>query len=378
MKPSPPFFLQSMRAGLLAAFLLVAWNTQAESLHETGRGRLSAKLRAGVQTVWSEARDEALARAINPGEYDCSPSLIGAWFEQKLIALQPETLNVLFGLDVLSWPTYLKLLVDNNAADAYIGVDGRSTAETKKRLKDMQRFWDVYTQDVILEGMHGIDISKDELMVPLLGIAYGVPPADAQFFVDLVQEIIVADPALGFNNPIFTANAFAVSYEGELPVFPWYGFSDKIVMGDGVIEFLNDIGLGSHGPDMIMAHEFGHHVQFELGVFDIPVPPENQPEETRRTELMADAFGAYFAAHSRGAAFQARRIVQVFEASYAVGDCFFTNPGHHGTPNQRAAAAQWAAHLAEAAQKQGTINSATLMLQLFQEKLPEFEAVDRH
>jgi len=111
--------------------------------------------------------------------------------------------------------------------------------------------------------------------------------------------------------------------------------------------------------------------KFELGAFGA-----STPEGTRRTELMADAFGAYYLAHAKGATFQAKRIVDTFEIVREIGDCAFDSPGHHGTPNQREAAAMWGAELAASAQKQGHINSATLMLTLFEAELPDLIAPD--
>ena len=55
-----------------------------------------------------------------------------------------------------------------------------------------------------------------------------------------------------------------------------------------------------------MGHEFGHHIQYELNLFD---PPLTGAEATRRTELMADAFATYWAMHARGLSLNAKRVV---------------------------------------------------------------------
>jgi len=144
-------------------------------------------------------------------------------------------------------------------------------------------------------------------------------------------------------------------------------------MGDGLLQALEDIGLGTESRDYLHAHEFGHHVQFELGVFDDYV---GSPETTRRTELMADGFGAYFCAHSRGASFQANRFANVMSAAFAIGDCAFDDPGHHGTPNQREKAAQWGANRAASARNQGHVYSSAQLLVLFDEALPWLVAPD--
>ncbi len=93
-----------------------------------------------------------------------------------------------------------------------------------------------------------------------------------------------------------------------------------------------------------MAHEFGHHVQYELGVFD--TGPTDPAEATRRTELMADAMASYFGTHKKGLALNSKRVADALLSFYTVGDCYFDDPGHHGTPLQRQRAADWGSGLA--------------------------------
>ena len=83
------------------------------------------------------------------------------------------------------------------------------------------------------------------------------------------------------------------------------------------------MGVGDVGPRAVLGHEFGHHVQYEDNLFDSPL---TGPEATRRTELMADAFGTYFATHSRGLALNTKRVLQAEQTFYKVGDCAFNEP----------------------------------------------------
>ena len=331
----------------------------------------SLKGHARLDTKWREARDRAFGRVINPDDYECGPTDFDTWIFGKFAAIQDfDTFIEILNLGALDWPTFYSLIFDNNAADDYIGVDGRQTKEMKIRHKDLQAFWDVPTQDVQLQGMHGSDMADDAKMIPVVQFLLGVDAGLAAQIVDYVQFVIQNDSGLGFDNPLFTLNAFALSAKNDPPESPFFGLPDKIVMGDGIIEALADMGIGGNAPDMVMAHEFGHHVQFELGVYNVVVPEEELPEFTRATELMADAFGAYYCAHARGAAFQAGRIIDGLRAAHLIGDCAFDNPGHHGTPNQRQAAVEWAINLAASARKQGQINSSSLMLSLFNQQLP--------
>ena len=251
---------------------------------------------AGIDTIWSQARDEALARAIDPDDYECGPTAFDAWIGAEFAEIEDFGRFVgiaqLYG--ALNWATYYSLLFDHDASDDYMGVDGEQTKEFLKRHKDNQRFWDVKTDDIQLQGMHGADMADDAKMVPVVQFFKDngfLPPSalSAQEIVDYVQSVIEDDAGLGYDNPLWSLNAFAASSRGEPPGSPFADIPDKIVMGDGISEALSDLGLGKNAPDFVHAHEFSHHVQYELGVLD---GYGGTPEETRRIELMADAFGA--------------------------------------------------------------------------------------
>ena len=87
---------------------------------------------------------------------------------------------------------------------------------------------------------------------------------------------------------------------------------------------------------------------------------------------MADAYASYFSAHRQGLNLRKDVILKVQESFYNVGDCSFESPGHHGTPNQRLAAAEWGADLAISAQKQGHVLTVDELTELFEAQLPIF------
>jgi predicted metalloprotease len=151
-------------------------------------------------------------------------------------------------------------------------------------------------------------------------------------------------------------------------------------MGDGILAGYQAGGFGDVAPQAIYAHEFGHHIQFNKGYIDEPIPGQNrrttEAEKTRYTELMADAFSAYFLTHSRGAAMNRKRVEQFLQVFFQIGDCGFDSPGHHGTPNQRMAAAQFGFDIAAQAQKQGQILTAEQFHALFVSKYPQLVAPD--
>ncbi len=80
----------------------------------------------------------------------------------------------------------------------------------------------------------------------------------------------------------------------------------------------------------IMAHEWGHQIQFRFGWMV-------QTEPTvRRTELEADMWsGLYMALFKSWTGLQMQ---SYFQTLFSIGDYNFNYPGHHGTPQQRLAA----------------------------------------
>jgi predicted metalloprotease len=87
--------------------------------------------------------------------------------------------------------------------------------------------------------------------------------------------------------------------------------------------------MGDFAVAYVVAHEYGHQIQDELGVFDRNVPTVN-------TELQADCYAGNWAK----SAYDEDRlddgdIQEALNAALAVGDFDFGNAGHHGTPEQR-------------------------------------------
>jgi hypothetical protein len=81
----------------------------------------------------------------------------------------------------------------------------------------------------------------------------------------------------------------------------------------------------------VLAHEWAHQIQFDNGWMV-------QTEPTvRSTELEADAFSGFYMALAKGWAWA--YINDYFTTLASIGDYDFTNPSHHGTPQERVAAA---------------------------------------
>ena len=329
----------------------------------------SALERFGVEP--SAARD-ALRRAIDPTQYQCAPTRLDAYVDGVLARIDPSSLFVLSVLGGLDFPTYDALLFGSTGDPAYALTKG-SRNELTSSFRAAQKFWDTDGTDIQLMAMHG-DVMRDpDRLARLIGWLYGVSGTDAAELAAIVVDVVTSDPGLdGGASPIFTLNAFAFSGVGD-PDPAISSLPDKLIFGDGMLDALGATGVGDVGPRAILGHEYGHHVQYDKNLVASPL---TGPEATRRTELMADAFGTYFVTHKRGLALNTKRVLEAEQSFYQVGDCAFTSAGHHGTPDQRLRASSWGASVAADAQKQGQVLPSLTLDFRFEAALPQFVASD--
>jgi predicted metalloprotease len=90
--------------------------------------------------------------------------------------------------------------------------------------------------------------------------------------------------------------------------------------------------VGDFSVAYIVAHEYGHEVQDELGLFQ----EYGHQLPTMAFELQADCYAGTWAK----SAYDENRledgdVQEALDAALAVGDFDASNPGHHGTPEQR-------------------------------------------
>ena len=212
--------------------------------------------------------------------------------------------------------------------------------------------------------MHGSMLRNRGKLITMDIVLYGDNQTTATFNADLILSLLKDVPQYkNGDHPIFSFNSFA---QTAFTFSPYGIVPAKIVMGDGIMQDFTAIGYDDVVPQAILAHEFGHQVQFQLGVYG----NVSSAEATRRTELMADAHSAYYLSHARGAAMQWKRVQQFLQVFFNIGDCQFTSDVHHGTPSQRMAAAQWGYSVANDAQKQGQILTSKAFTTLFEAQLP--------
>jgi len=318
---------------------------------------------------------EAAGRAINPNDYVCpaTPTPIIAYYINSVNEIEPAIFNALF-FDFLAdlIPTIdAQFLLTEDTPQSF-GYDGEFTRHMIKIERQVKGFWDVPSDDILLLAMKGTMLQDVNRVAAAYNFFFGVPLNIALGFAQTVKDLVNASAVLdGGNHPLFSFNAFA--YDGFAPL----GIAPRIAMGDGVLEAYKDLGFADVAPQAVYSHEFAHHIQFRNDYFsDFYATTGDEAEQTRYSELMADAMAAFYLTHKRGATLNWKRVQEFLEIFYQIGDCAFGNPGHHGTPNQRMAAAQWGYELAQSIQKKGQIMTSDEVHDLFVAAYPDLIAPD--
>ncbi|MGN6245429.1 MAG: hypothetical protein ACTHQ3_17390 [Motilibacteraceae bacterium] len=331
----------------------------------------AAESRLGVD---SPART-LVERAIDPTQYQCGPTALDGYVDDLIAKMSPSDIQLLVNTPALDIPTYDALLFGSDTDPQY-ALRSDYSRSLQNTFRDVKKFWDIKSSDIQLHAMHGSVLADPARVARLFKTGlFGQGYADnADVYAQAIAKAVTGSRALaGGDNPLFTLNAFAYTAQGD-PDPLVANVPDKLIFGDGILDALKALGLSDVGPRAVMGHEFGHHVQFEDNLFQTTLT--DPAEQTRRTELMADAFGTYFAVHARGLALNTQRVLQVEQSFYDVGDCAFDNAGHHGTPNQRLHSSQWAANLASSARPQGFILPSLKLADLFEKELPALVAPD--
>ncbi|KAL7539840.1 hypothetical protein ACHAXR_009655 [Thalassiosira sp. AJA248-18] len=320
------------------------------------------------------------------------------WFVSLIESIGVETWELIIEYNITSLAYLYKHHISSaDGNQEYFGTYGERTEEMMVNHQSLMTFW--YTGDdtrsvvsmasghspvstpnqawassnVLLLGMHGVDLAEDNKLVPTLEEIYGMDGSEAYALARSIQSIVESIPG-AFNNPVFTANAIAIQTlnpngsKSEL---------DSIIVGDGVFTFLEWLNLRNDGPDYIHSHEFGHHLQYDLGIDNV-ASGWSASEETRRWEMMADAFGSYYLAHSRGGRMDAKRLLEVHRAAFSLGDCEDAIGSHHGTPRQRECASNYGANLAlQSYMDGGYIVPPSDLRRIFDEKYEKILELDK-
>jgi hypothetical protein len=106
---------------------------------------------------------------------------------------------------------------------------------------------------------------------------------------------------------------------------------DAIYLGEGFAQQILQ-GTGDFGVAYVLAHEYAHNVQQELGWYSAA----RQLNSVKPFELQADCMaGAWGNSVYRAGQLQPGDVQEAQRTAYAVGDFDLNNPQHHGTPEER-------------------------------------------
>jgi len=220
----------------------------------------------------------------------------------------------------------------------YYGRDGQYDRLADKRIRELQKFWQL-DQQIYLNGQHTETLEDPQQLADMIeSFDRSVRNAtDARIKALQIIEAYQNSSQIPKNN-FFALDAFTRS-------------NGLLVISDGILEVLEESGIpGEIAFSGLLAHEWWHQAQFEYNLQWENDYIEN-PELLR--ELEADFAAAYFLGHKRGATYNWKRLESFFDMSYNSGDCFTESPGHHGTPAQRLKAAQSGFELAFSEKKKG-------------------------
>jgi hypothetical protein len=348
-------------------------NAPAASVEGVMLQRGSVQLSAAAQA--SDLRSNG---ALNPSDYVCPESTpLDDWFlgeAFRFINAEASNFTLLYqNLLADQVVTYGTLFFETTAKPQVFGYNGEYTKAMTKGERQLKSFWDINSSGIQLVAMKGTMLLDTARVAATYRYVFGVPAPTAAALAALVHNGVASSTVLnGGNHPLFSFNSFAYSPgDGSIP--------DKIAMGDGILEGYHALGFDDVAPIAILAHEFSHHIQYAHDYFsDHYATAGSAAEQTQYTELMADAYAAYFLTHSRGATMNRKRVTQFLEVFFDLGDCAFSDPSHHGTPNQRMRAANFGFDLADQAQKQGHIMSSSDFHDLFVAAYPGIVAPDAH
>jgi hypothetical protein len=319
-----------------------------------------------VEQLFSETGN----RTINPDDYVCSSAtpiirLLNAQLSNT-IRTEPTIFWTMYDRYADLIPTYEALYFQTAATPQTYGYTGGFTQVMTKVERDVKAFWDIPSQDIQVLAMHGTMLADAARTYQTYKL-FGFKDKTATEYATAVRDALLASTTMnGGNYAFWTFNAVSFRH-------PAVG--KKIVMGDGILEGFGTLGFADVAPQAIFAHEYAHQIQYENNYF-ADVATLDGPEQTRYTELMADAMSAYFLTHARGEALNKFRVQEFLDVFYQIGDCAFDNDGHHGTPDQRRRAAQFGFNVADEYLKQGRILTSEEFHDRFVAEYPRMVAPD--
>ena len=133
----------------------------------------------------------------------------------------------------------------------YFGEDGEYTNYVKNRVRSLEKFWDM--ADLIeVNGQHTETLEDLDFIRYIYENYSTATPEDIDYILEIAETFNTNSDQIP-ENPFFASDGFAT-------------FDRTIVVGDGIVTFLEDTGLDPKVVwSSILAHEWGHQIQFLKG-----------------------------------------------------------------------------------------------------------------
>ncbi|WP_282133564.1 hypothetical protein [Cellulophaga baltica] len=357
MKIKANKIILSLTAGLLLASCQKdETNVSIEESFNVAKSSATSKSNSSLEQLSPTVRLEGIelfndnpftiSQVVTPSE--CAPTLFNTVIDESVSS----------NIDALGAEWY-ELYAEMNfyysltdTSEQYFGANGEYTNLVSKITRGLEGFWNM-SNEVSVRGQHNSTLNDSSKVIDILTFWYGLPEEEAAIYADYFINVVNAESTFLIESPLVSFDGFAIALEGQLDQ------GDIIVIGDGLIELAAEAGVDSKVVwSGIMAHEWGHQIQFNNRDWYPNGAADNAPEATRTTELEADFFTGYYLTHKRGGTYNWKKTEEFLSLFFNIGDCSFTSDGHHGTPAQRMEAAKQGYILAQNAKKKGHILDA--------------------
>jgi hypothetical protein len=236
-------------------------------------------------------------------------------------------------------------------SDQVFGHNGEHSQAIVQQFVKLLDFWNVPEQQypILLSGAHSEDLKSnmDVAIQAWLLFQKDVPTfsdLDISFVAQEASAAIVDELDGTFSNSALSLDAFFVPLYTESTTVE---NKSVIVIGDGMLDFVEYLGGGELGNVLVLSHEFSHFLQFmmdaDLHGVDAYYAEKKNSTNSRMSEMEADAMAAYVLANDQGGDLDIAQLVDLSELMFHFGDCNATAEDHHGTPEQRECAIRWGA-----------------------------------
>lgn len=115
------------------------------------------------------------ALAVEPTPCDDN-TLTNQYLDKQLADWNSQVIGYVPDYAMLDLPTYDALVFENSSENQYFGVKGEYTQRLTKTFKDLQRFWNIDSDEIVLAAMHGNMLLNRDKVIRTYVAVYGLSP----------------------------------------------------------------------------------------------------------------------------------------------------------------------------------------------------------